>query len=135
MRLQLSRTRIAVEIDHHIERRVAPPLEPHTQQPATPHRQLRRGNRDAGFRPPVGFFGDDLGAESFAEEVGVGAGVVLQDHVVLADRVGFFLGRQRDFWGDRCGCGSARLLSGHGRFRRPAFAGRLLATVDLRRPT
>ncbi len=38
-------------------------------------------------RSGVGLFGDDLGAEGLAEQLGVVAGVVLEYRVVLADRI------------------------------------------------
>jgi hypothetical protein len=74
----------------------------------------------------VGFFGDYLGAEGFAEEVRVAAGVLFQDDVVLADGLGFFLGGEGSFvhW---CGGGAAALFGGNGGFSGPAFAGGLFA--------
>jgi hypothetical protein len=79
----------------------------------------------------VGFFGDDLGAEGFAEEIGVASGVLFQDLVVFADGLGFFLGGEGGF-GDRGGGrggGAAGLFGGYCCFGGAAFAGGLFAAI------
>jgi hypothetical protein len=82
-----------------------------------------------GWVGSVRFFGDDLGAEGFAEQVGVGAGVVFQHHVVLADCVRFFLGRQWHLRSRRGLSCSTSLLCGDGCFRGTALTRGLLSSI------
>jgi hypothetical protein len=79
-------------------------------------------------RGSVGFFGDDLGAEGFAEEVGVAAGVLFQDDVILADGFGFFLWSEGGFVDGDDSCASG-LFGGDGCFCGAALAGGLFAAV------
>jgi hypothetical protein len=60
--------------------------------------------------------------------VGVAAGVLFEDHVILTDRFCFFLGRQRGF-GHRGECGPLGLLGRDGSLGRTTLAGSLLTTV------
>jgi hypothetical protein len=78
----------------------------------------------------VRFFGDDLGAEGFAEEICVAAGVLFQDLVVFADGLGFFLGSEGGFIdGGGRGGGAAGLLGGYCCFGGATFAGGLFAAI------
>lgn len=80
-------------------------------------------------RGSVGFFGDDLSAEGLHQQIGVRPRVLLQQHVILTDRISFFLRRQRLLRRHLSRLGPPSLLSRNRSLRRPPLTSRLLPPI------